>query len=128
MKRHVSFAAITAVLLLTFSLGVFAQQAPAPAPRGEGGPPQAAPAPAGETKNYEGSLSKIDVAAKLITVKGADNKEMMFAYNDQTQISGVENAQGLTGKTGSTLKVAYRENRGINLASRIEVAPTQPAR
>ena len=134
MKRHVSFAAFTAVLLLTFSLAAFALQAPpaAPAPGGQregapGAPPQA-PAPAAENKNYEGSLSKIDVAAKLLTVKGADNKEMMFAYNDQTQISGVENAQGLTGKTGSTLKIVYRENRGINLASRIEVAPAQPAR
>lgn len=129
MKRHASFAAITAVLLLTFSLAAFALQAPPAAPGGQrGGGPQQAPAPAAENKNYEGSLSKIDVAAKLLTVKGADNKEMMFAYNDQTQISGVENAQGLTGKTGSTLKIVYRENRGINLASRIEVAPAQPAR
>ena len=31
-------------------------------------------------------------------------------------------------KAGSTLKIVYRENRGINLASRIEVAPAQPAR
>lgn len=127
MKRHITFAAISAVLLLTLGLAAFAQQPPA-APGGprEGGPPQAAPA---ETKSYEGHLSKVDVSAKLITVKGADDKEMMFAYNDQTQMVGVESGpQGLTGKTGSTLKIAYRENRGINLATRIEVAPAQPAR
>jgi|SRR5688572_12536840 hypothetical protein len=122
----------TAVLLLTFSLAAFAQQAPpagappAGGPR-EGGPP-AAQAPAAETKNFEGSLAKVDVAAKLITVKGADNKEMMFAYDDKTQIVGVEGPQGLSGKTGSNLKIAYRENRGINLASRVEVAAAQPAR
>jgi Cu/Ag efflux protein CusF len=67
-------------------------------------------------------LTKVDAAAKEITLKGGDNKEMVFTWNEQTKISGVEGPQGLAGaKTGSNLKVMYRENRGANLATQIEV-------
>ena len=73
-------------------------------------------------KNYSGQLGKVDDKAKEITLKGTDNKEMMFTWDDKTQITGVEGGpQGLTGKTGSALKVTYRENRGANLATKIEV-------
>jgi hypothetical protein len=61
-------------------------------------------------------------------MKGSDNKEMIFTWNDQTKVTGAENAQGLSGKTGSTAKVTYRENRGANLATAIEVQPAPAAR
>ena len=112
-------ASLTVCVLLVFSLTAIAQQQP-PAP---GGPPAgAAPAPQAAEKSYAGTLSKVDLQAKEITVKGADNKEMVFTFTDQTQMTGIEQKpQGLSGKTGSNLKVTYRENRGANLASKIEV-------
>jgi len=125
MKRLATFTAISAAILMTFCLVGFSQNAPiAPAPGAPGAqaPGGPAPAPAAQEKTFEGRLSKVDDKAKLITVKGADDKEMSFSYNDQTQMLGVDKGpEGLTGKTGSNLKVWYRENRGANLASKIEV-------
>ena len=118
-------ASLTICVLLVFSVTAFAQQAP-PAPGGPPAgaapqpqnPPQAAPA----DKSFTGTLSKVDLMTKEITVKGADNKEMVFTFTDQTQMSGIEEKpQGLSGKTGANLKITYRENRGANLASKIEV-------
>jgi len=46
----------------------------------------------------------------------------VFTYTDATQMTGVEGgAQGLTGKSGATLRVTYQERGGANLATRIEV-------
>jgi hypothetical protein len=52
-------------------------------------------------------------------VKGTT--EMTFEYTDATQVVGPEkNVQGLAGKTGTELKVTYRESAGKNTAIRIE--------
>jgi hypothetical protein len=114
MKRLTTMAA---VFVLTLSLTAFAFQAPPPA-----GPAGQQPPAAAAEKNYSGQLAKVDDKAKEITLKGTDNKEMMFTWDDKTQITGVEGPQGLTGKTGSALKVTYREAAGRNLATKIEVA------
>jgi hypothetical protein len=46
----------------------------------------------------------------------------VFIWGDTTQMAGVEGgAQGLSGKTGATLRVTYTERGGANQASRIEV-------
>ena len=73
-------------------------------------------------KTFDGLLTKIDASAKAISVRNSDNKEMIFSYTDQTQVVGPENSiQGLTGKTGTQLKVSYHEDRGTNMATKIEV-------
>jgi Cu/Ag efflux protein CusF len=113
MTRFVTSMAVCA--LLVFGLAAFAQNPPAPP---AGGPPAAQQPPAAE-KTYVGTLSKVDLTAKEITVKGADNKDMVFTFTDKTQMSGIENAQGLSGKTGSNLRVTYSGN---NVATKIEVA------
>jgi len=107
-------------VLLIFCVTAFSMQnAPPPAPQA---PPQGGGAAAAE-KSYSGTLSKVDLTSKEITVKGSDNKEMVFTFNDRTQMSGVDNSpQGLSGKTGSALKITYQEARGSNLATKIEVA------
>ena len=112
MKRLMTLA-LCSVFVLTLSLTASAFQAP---PAG-----QQPPAAAAE-KSFSGQLAKVDDKAKEITLKGTDNKEMMFTWDDKTQITGVEGPQGLTGKTGSNLKVSYREAGGKNLATKIEVA------
>ena len=73
-------------------------------------------------KTFDGQLMKVDAATKSISLRDADNKEMTFRYSDQTVIVGSEkDIQWLTGKTGTPLKVSYREDRGANVATRIEV-------
>jgi hypothetical protein len=114
MKKKINVFVCCATLLLTLSLTAFPQQPPIQPP----GPPTNEPMP---DKSFEGSLVKVDVAAKLITVKGLDDKDVMFVYNNDTQMTGMDNSpQGLAGKTGSRLKITYRESRGINLAIKIE--------
>jgi hypothetical protein len=124
MKTPKVVAAIATVLLVTVCLTAAPlQQAPGGPERGGGGqaPPAAPGGGAAQAKTATGELSKVDVAKKEITIKGSDNKEMLFTWNDSTQMTGVEGPQGLTGKSGATLRVTYQERGGANLASRIEV-------
>ena len=84
---------------------------------------------AAEQKVFEGQLTKVDATAKSISVKGSTGPEMMFNYDDQTQVIGPEkNVQGLAGKTGTTLKVTYRQEKGSNWATRIEILEKAPGR
>jgi hypothetical protein len=87
-------------------------------------------APAAEQKVFEGQLTKVDATAKAISVKGANGPEMQFMYDDHTQVVGPEkDIQGLAGKTGAPLKVSYRQEKGVNLATRIEIVEAKaPAR
>lgn len=113
MNRRITVIALCACLTfgLTFALSAFPQQ---------DAPPD---------KTFEGTLTKVDLAAKLITVKGENDKEMMFVYNNETQMTGIENSpQGLATKTAQRLKISYRENRGINLAVKIEAATADSPR
>ena len=83
------------------------------------GQDKAAPAP---EKIFSGQLSKIDASAKSVSVKDSENKEMTFSYTEQTEVVGVENnVQGLTGKTGTQVRISYREDRGSNIATKIEL-------
>jgi hypothetical protein len=84
---------------------------------------------AAEQKVFEGQLTKVDATAKSISVKGSTGPEMQFNYDDQTQVIGPEkDIQGLAGKSGAALKVSYRQEKGINWATRIEILEKAPAR
>ena len=129
MKSSKIFAAIAMALLVTVSLTAapLLQGPERGAPGGQappGGPP-AGQAPerggGGQAQTATGQLAKVDTNAKEITIKSGE-KEMVITWNDQTQITGVDGgAQGLSGKTGATLRVTYQSRGGGNLASRIEV-------
>ena len=126
MKTPKMVVAIATVLLVTVCVTAAPlQQAPGGPERGGPGaqaPPAGPGGGAPQARTATGQLAKVDAAAKEITIKGADNKDMVFKYDDATQLTGVEGgAQGLTGKTGATLRVTYNEKGGTNLASRIEV-------
>ena len=114
MKSPKIVVAIATVLLVTVCLTATPlQQAPEGPERGGG---------AAQVKTATGELSKVDLAKKEITLKGSDNKDMVFTWTDATQMTGVEGGpQGLGVKTGATLRVTYTERGGSNQASRIEV-------
>ena len=82
--------------------------------------PSQAPA-AQQEKAFQGILVKVDNDAKTLSVRGADNKDMVFHYTDKTQVVGSENVQGLAGKSGTKLNITYTVERGNNNAMRIEM-------
>jgi len=131
MTRKLFLTAACAVSLFACSLKGFSQQ---PNPPEQDNPPQQTPpatppnqeTPLPAERSFEGHLTKVNIAARIITIKGADDKELMFVYNDDTEMTGIENTpQGLIGKTGTRLKVTYKESRGINLALKVEGSQTE---
>jgi hypothetical protein len=118
MKRMTALTVLCSVFVLTLTLTAAPLQNPPTAPPAGQTPPSA-------EKSFQGTLSKVDDRAKELTLKGADNKEMIFTWNEQTKITGAEGPQGLAGKTGAAMKVTYRENRGANLATAIDVQPAK---
>ena len=85
--------------------------------------PAASQAPQAE-KTFSGTLTKVDAAKKVITVKGTANEpEKTFTFDDKTQVTGAEKTvEGLTGKSGAMLKIAYREEGTNRIATRVEVS------
>ena len=84
--------------------------------------PQEARASVQQEKVFQGSLIKIDAAARMISAKGQDNEEWEFSYTDKTEVVGADKTQGLAGKPGSKLRITYTIQRGINQATRIEMS------
>ena len=105
MRNVLTLAAATIVTLLLVVLPVASQAAQA-------------------EKSLSGTLTKVDAQKKVITVKGTGNQpEMNFTYDDKTQITGGEKTvQGLSAKSGATVKVTYREQGVDRVASRIDVS------
>jgi hypothetical protein len=116
MKRFLSLTAICVAIVLVSLPLAYAQQEKA-------GPPQDRPAAPAE-KTFQGQLTKVDAAAKKISVKGAGDAEMIFAYTDQTQVVGPQkDVQGLASQTGTQLRVTYRDQGADNhVATKIEIA------
>jgi len=111
------FGIALAALILTSILSAYAGQATSPNGR------------VLAEKIFIGQLAKVDTSAKSISIKGADQKEMTFNYNDETLvISPEKTVQGLTGKTGAQLRISYHEERGENWATRIELLERQVLR
>ena len=78
-------------------------------------------------KTMSGQLVKVDTQTKIIGIRGPDQKDVIFSYNDETQIITPDKTiQGLTGKAGAETKVTYREERGTNVALKVEVMEKQP--
>jgi hypothetical protein len=83
----------------------------------------ATPLPPQQDQVFQGTLVAVDTDQKTIRAKGAGNKETMFYYTDDTEISGLESggAQVLAQKSGSQVNITYKVDHGRNLATRIEV-------
>ena len=119
MKKLLSLTAIcVAIALVSLPLAYGQEKGAPPAP---GGQEKAAPA---AEKTFQGQLTKVDANAKSISVKGAGDAEMVFQYNDRTQVVGPQkDIQGLATQTGTQLRVTYRETGpDARMATKIEIA------
>jgi len=106
MKKLVNVTAICVAVMLAVLPLAYGQEKSAPPQAGE--------------KTFQGQLMKVDANAKSITVKNADS-EMTFQYTDATPVVGSErDIQGLAGKSGTELKITYRDQAGKHIATRIE--------
>ena len=105
MKKFVNVTAVCVAVMLAVLPLAYGQEKSAPQ--------------AGE-KTFQGQLMKVDTNAKSITVKNADS-EMTFQYTDTTPVVGSErDIQGLAGKSGTDLKITYRDTAGKHIATKIE--------
>ena len=81
-------------------------------------PQQAAP----QASSASGELTKVDVAAKTVTIK-ADGRDQQFTFNDETKITGASNAAGLATMEGSQVTVMYTTKDRAQTATEIRVSP-----
>ena len=93
-----------------------AQDKPAPAPQEQA---------AAKSMTLQGELVKVDADAKTITVKGSDSKEVLFTYNDKTEVKGAGDVAGLATAAGSKVSVEFTPEGGKKIATRIEVQSKQ---
>jgi len=86
-----------------------------------GQPAQPAPQPITGLEE-EGELLAVDPDKRLFLVVGDDATEMLFYYDDQTEVGGqTEGVQGLTGEAGTWLRIQYRADGERAIAERIEI-------
>ena len=104
---------IAAVALVSFvALPLAASAGQAAEPAGQAAQPTSA----------SGELVKVDATAKTLTIK-ADGRDQQFSFNDQTKITGAQNAAGLATMEGSQVTVMYGKDR---TATEIRVTPKKP--
>jgi hypothetical protein len=123
MKKFLSLTVICVAIALVSLPLAYGQEKAAPGGQEKGAPGgQEKAAPQAE-KTFQGQLTKVDANAKSISVKGAGDAEMLFQYNDRTQVVGPQkDIQGLATQTGTQLKVTYREaGPDSRLATKIEI-------
>jgi len=73
---------------------------------------------------FEGQLTKVDSAAKTLSVKNSKGMEMEFQYTDQTLITGAEGGiEGLATKSGAQVRVHF--DAASKTATKIEVRQRQ---
>jgi hypothetical protein len=126
MKQLLSLLAVTIAVVLIVTPMANAQgpeKGGAPGQEKGGAPGGPPPGQADKPQTFEGQITKVD--AKTIGVKGAAG-EMTFTYDDKTQVRGGEkDVQGLAGKTGTPVRVTYREAGGNRIALSIDVMDKQ---
>ena len=72
----------------------------------------------------KGNLIRVSSESHTFVVRGSDDKEVEFTYNDQTEISGASGTiEGLAGKADTSVTVHYKKEGSRNIATKVEVHP-----
>jgi hypothetical protein len=75
-----------------------------------------------ETKTAQGELARVDAEKHMFWIKDADDKEMQFSYNDDTEVTGeAKNVEGLSTEAGSRVSVEYRTEGTTAVATKITI-------
>lgn len=124
--------AVAAVMAVVLAAPVSAQ-APSPTPQTQAQPAAQtpAPAPAGQAAQplkspVEGELVSVDAATKKITIKPLTGADLVFTYNDKTDISGAhKDAAGLATMKEGRVTVHFTEDAETKAktATRVIVEP-----
>jgi Cu/Ag efflux protein CusF len=126
--------AVAAVMAVVLAAPVSAQT-PTPTPQTQAQPaaqaPAPTPAPAGQAAQplkspVEGELVSVDTDAKKITIKPLTGADLVFVYNDKTDISGAQkDAAGLATMTEGRVTVHFSEDAQTKAktATRVIVEP-----
>ena len=123
--------AVAAVMAVVLAAPVSAQ-APSPTPQTPAPSAQApAPAPAGQAAQplkspVEGELVSVDTATKKLTIKPLTGADLVFTYNDKTDISGAhKDAAGLATMKEGRVTVHFTEDAQTKAktATRVIVEP-----
>lgn len=124
--------AVAAVMAVVLAAPVSAQ-APSPTPQTQAQPAAQtpAPAPAGQAAQplkspVEGELVSVDAATKKITIKPLTGADLVFTYDDKTEISGAQkDAAGLATMKEGRVTVHFSEDAKTKAktATRVIVEP-----
>jgi hypothetical protein len=133
MNKLQRLTTTTAVALTAFLGASLAAQQPQPSPN-----PQTEPAPAPQLRteqpdrtkadtSLKGELIKVDTTAKMLTIKTADGKTEMVAYNDATKVTGAETGiAGLANQSKSKVTVKFTGPDIARVATEIVVEKDKP--
>ena len=120
--------AVAAAMAVVLAAPVSAQ-APSPAPQAQAPSPTAQrPAQAAQPVRspIEGELVSVDTTTKKITVKPLTGPDLVFTYNDKTEISGAQkDAAGLATMKEGRVTVHFSEDADTKAktATRVIVEP-----
>jgi hypothetical protein len=72
----------------------------------------------------QGTLLRVDLNAKLLSIQTTEGDHMVFRYSDDTTITGADHgAEGLAGMSGAHVRVRYTMHGAENVAYDIAVLP-----
>jgi len=75
----------------------------------------------------EGKLKSVDSDKMIFLIVDANDKEMLFHYDDQTKVVGqTAGVQGLTGQGDTLLRIQYRAEGENAIAEKIEMTERSP--
>jgi hypothetical protein len=130
MTKLQQLMSTTTALAFTACLGtsLAAQQPqPSPAPAPDPRPaPQLRTEPRADT-SLKGELVKVDTTTKMLTIKTADGKTEMVAYNDDTKVTGAQTGiAGLANQSNAKVTVKFTGAGLTRIASEIAVEKDRP--
>jgi hypothetical protein len=133
MTKLQRLTSVTTAFAFTTFLGasLAAQQpqpnpSPSPAPDPKPAPQLRAEQPKADT-SLKGELVKVDTTAKMLTIKTAEGKTEMVAYNDATKVTGAESGiAGLANQSSTKVTVKFTGPDIARVATEIVVEKDKP--
>lgn len=112
-RKHavrISLTAFLFLMLVGFAPAAFAQDTP-------NTPSQE---PSGLDLAVSGQLKSVDPDMKKLVITTEEGTDVEFSYDENTEYSG-ETIEGLATSSGSQVRVFFREENGVKIATKIEV-------